>query len=252
MARKKLIAGNHKMNTSLQEGLQLAKGIHNRVKDEAQQIDVLLIPPFTHLFAVAGILKNTPFLTGAQNCATEKSGAFTGEISAEMIASVGASHVLVGHSERRQHFSENNDVLLKKMKQASAAGLKVIYCFGETLDERESGTHFEVISFQLDILKKLNANDWATVTLAYEPVWAIGTGKTATSVQAQEIHRFTREWIKDNISQSVADSARILYGGSVKADNAADLLSQPDIDGALVGGASLDIDSFSAIVKAAL
>lgn len=252
MARKKLIAGNHKMHTTLQEGLQLAKGIHNALKEEATQVDVLLIPPFTHVFAVAGVLKNTPFLTGAQNCAAEKSGAYTGEVSAEMLASVGAGYILVGHSERRQLFGENDAVLTKKLQVALAAGLHAIYCFGETLEEREAQTHIAAISAQLHVLKSIPEADWSRITIAYEPVWAIGTGKTATSEQAQEIHAFTRNWLQNNISASVAAITRILYGGSVKPDNAAELLSQPDIDGALVGGASLAVDTFAAIVKAAL
>lgn len=252
MKRKKLIAGNHKMHTSLQEGMQLAKDIYNTVKLQAETVDVLLIPPFTHLFAVSGILKNTPFHTGAQNCSTEKSGAYTGEISADMLVSVGAGFVLVGHSERRQLFGENGEVLSKKMSTALEAGLQAIYCFGETLEERENLIHISTITSQLEILKNLSPETWHKITLAYEPVWAIGTGKTATTEQAQEIHAMVRKWISENISQAQAEQTRILYGGSVKPDNAAELLSQPDIDGALVGGASLDANSFSTIVQAAI
>lgn len=252
MSRKKLIAGNHKMNTSLQEGMQLAKAIHNTLKEQAGHVDVLLIPPFTHLFAVSGILKNTPFLTGAQNCAGEKNGAYTGEISADMLASVGATYVLVGHSERRQLFGENGEVLSKKIASALSAGLQIIYCFGETLDERESEIHIQTITSQLEALKNISAKNWESITLAYEPVWAIGTGKTASTQQAQEIHAFTRNWVNMQISEDISQTVRILYGGSVKPDNAAELLSQPDIDGALVGGASLDPNSFSAIVQAAI
>lgn len=251
MKRKKLIAGNHKMHTTLPEGMQLAKDIYQALKDRAHETDVLLIPPFTHLFAVAGILKNTPFLTGAQNCAAEISGAFTGEISAEMLVSTGVTHVLAGHSERRQLFGEGGDVLERKTRCALRAGLHVIYCFGETLADREAGTHIQKITEQLETLRPFPAEDWARITLAYEPVWAIGTGRTAGAAQAQEMHAEVRRWVKDHAGEKTAEQVRILYGGSVKADNAAELLSQPDIDGALVGGASLLPDSFSAIVHAA-
>lgn len=250
MKRKKFIAGNHKMHTTLAEGMQLAKDIRDTLKERAEGVDVLLIPPFTHLYAVAGMLDGTPFLTGAQNCATHASGAFTGEISAGMLASAGASHVLVGHSERRQLFDETADILRQKMRAALDAGLKVIYCYGETLEDREAGTHIDKISAQLDLLKNFPA-DWPHIVLAYEPVWAIGTGRTATPAQAQDIHAYTRVWVKEHANETVARTVRILYGGSVKADNAAELLIQPDIDGALVGGASLQADSFSAIVHAA-
>jgi len=252
MSRKKLIAGNHKMHTTLFEGIQLAKDIHNKLKEKANEIDILLVPPFTHLFAVSGILKNTPFLTGAQNCAAEKAGAYTGEISAEMLVSVGASYVLVGHSERRQIFGEDNTILEKKTSTAIAAGLHVIFCFGETLPERELNIHLQKVEEQLSSLTSLSEKDWGNITLAYEPVWAIGTGKTATAEQAQEIHAFTRQWVKQNVSEAASQNIRILYGGSVKPDNAAELLSQPDIDGALVGGASLQAESFISIVQAAL
>lgn len=252
MDRKKLIAGNHKMHTTLSESLQLAKNIHNSVRDIATDVDILLIPPFTHIFAVAGVLKNTPFHTGAQNCATEKSGAFTGEISTEMLASVGATYILVGHSERRQLFGENDEVLSKKIDQAFQQNLRPIFCFGETLEQRDSGKYLTAIESQLLLLKNSYADLWKKLELAYEPVWAIGTGKNASSAQVQEIHAFVRHWISSNISPDTANTIRILYGGSVKPDNAREILSQPDVDGALVGGASLDSDSFTAIVKAAL
>lgn len=254
MIRKKLIAGNHKMHTTLPEGMQLAKELYTGLKEVATRVDVLLIPPFTHLFAVSGILKNTPLLTGAQNCAEEAVGAYTGEISAGMLASAGARYVLVGHSERRQLFGEQTDTLRKKTHQALAAGLHPIYCFGETLAEREGGDAVfkQVIQNQLETLQDLSHEEWANVILAYEPVWAIGTGHTASAEQAQEVHTFVRGWVMEAVSKEAAQHVRILYGGSVNAGNAESLLSQPDIDGALVGGASLKADSFTAIVHAAL
>ena len=253
MGRKKLIAGNHKMHTTLPEGMQLAKDIYTQLNAVAHRADILLIPPFTHLFAVSGIFRNSDFLTGAQNCAAEASGAYTGEVSAGMLASAGATYVLVGHSERRQLFGETGDVLAQKIRRATEAGLHVIYCFGETLAEREAGsdTCFAALRAQLETLAVLG-NAPGTLTLAYEPVWAIGTGKTATAEQAQEVHAFTRARLAKTFSPAAAAQIRILYGGSVNPDNAASLLSQPDIDGALVGGASLKADSFSAIVHAAL
>jgi triosephosphate isomerase len=252
MNRKKLIAGNHKMYTTLAEGTQLAKDVHNLLKSKAEQVDILIIPPFTHLFAVSGILKNTPFFTGAQNCSSEKEGAYTGEISASMIQSTGASFVLVGHSERRNYFNETDEQLRRKIKHALNAGLQVIFCFGEPLKIREAGSYKTYILNQLHILKEFNDEEWNAITLAYEPVWAIGTGKNAEKEQAQEVHAFCRQWILENISAGTAQKTRILYGGSVKPGNAAGLLSMPDIDGALVGGASLQADSFAAIVNASL
>lgn len=252
MHRKKLIAGNHKMHTSLQEGLQLAKNIHQEAKTYAEQVDIVLFPPFTHTFAVSGVLKNTAFYTGGQNCASEAQGAFTGEVSAAMLKSAGATYVLVGHSERRALFAESNEMLSKKIEQAIQAQLHIIFCYGETLSQREDGTYLSILQEQLAPLKLLSPLHWEYITLAYEPVWAIGTGKTASAAQAQEIHLFSRNWIAETISAEIAAKTRILYGGSVKPENAGELLSQPDIDGALVGGASLDAESFSAIIKAAL
>ena len=254
MIRKKLIAGNHKMHTTLPEGLRLAEDLHASLKYLAERVDVLLIPPFTHISAVAEILRGTPLLTGAQNCAAEASGAYTGEVSAAMLASAGAAYVLVGHSERRQLFGENDETLRKKITQALDAGLQVIYCFGETLAEREAGEtrYRQTLQQQLETLHNLRPEQWAHITLAYEPVWAIGTGRTATPEQAQDVHAFTRAWLRQTISHDTADAVRMLYGGSVNAGNAASLLSQPDIDGALVGGASLRVESFTAIVHAAL
>lgn len=239
------------MHTTLPEGIQLANDVYTLLKDVAHRVDVLLIPPFTHIAAVADVLRHTPLRTGAQNCAAEASGPYTGEVSAAMLASAGAAGVLVGHSERRQLFGEQDDTLQKKISQALACGLQVIYCFGETLAERESGTHLSVIVRQLGILQNLSPEDWNKITLAYEPVWAIGTGKTASAADAQAIHAHVREHVAMFLGGPAQD-IRILYGGSVNAGNAADLLAQPDIDGALVGGASLNADSFAAIVHAAL
>lgn len=190
--------------------------------------------------------------TGAQNCATESSGAFTGEVSAAMCVSAGANYVLVGHSERRHIFGEDETVLLKKINQALDAELQIIYCFGEQLEQRENGNHFAFIQTQLQTLQHVPETKLNQLILAYEPVWAIGTGKTASPEQAQEIHAYARQWFGNQFSAEAAAQIRILYGGSVKAENAAELLSQPDIDGALVGGASLDSHTFSAIVQAAI
>lgn len=252
MKRTKLIAGNHKMHTGLPEGMQLAKECYQLLKNYTEQVDIVLFPPFTHLFAVSGILKNTGMFTGAQNCATESSGAFTGEVSAAMCVSAGANYVLIGHSERRHIFGEDETVLLKKINQALEAGLNIIYCFGEQLEQRENGYYFAFIQTQLETLQHVPETKLNQLILAYEPVWAIGTGKTASPEQAQEIHAYARQWFGNQFSAEAAAQIRILYGGSVKAENAAELLSQPDIDGALVGGASLDSHTFSAIVQAAI
>ncbi|HPG31829.1 MAG TPA: triose-phosphate isomerase, partial [bacterium] len=202
------------------------------------------------LESVAQILKESNISTGAQNMYFEKEGAFTGEISADMILSAGAQYVILGHSERRQYFKESDELINKKIKSALNASLLPIFCIGETLDEREKNITFKIIDNQLQIgLKDVNAENMQKITIAYEPVWAIGTGKTATKEQAQEVHKHIRDWLKNQYGLECSEKIIIQYGGSVKPNNIAELMNQTDIDGALVGGASLDCDSFSAIVK---
>jgi triosephosphate isomerase len=251
--RKKIIAGNWKMNKSFDEGMALVSELSNMLKDEYNgSAEVVIIPPFVHIHAIGRLLEgHSTIKTGAQNCSNHASGAYTGEVSAAMIKSCGAAYVIIGHSERRQYFNEHNAWLAGKVDTALAAGLKPIYCCGETLEEREAGAHFDVLQKQVsEGLFHLNAEQMSRVVIAYEPVWAIGTGKTASTAQAQEVHAFIRNLLKDKFGMEVSDNITIQYGGSVKADNAAELFSAPDIDGALVGGAALQSRSFADIVKA--
>lgn len=250
--RKRLVAGNWKMNTDLNDGFRLLKDILDEIREnELENSDVHIYAPFTHLKVFANTLNGSGILLGAQNCHHENSGAYTGEISADMLASVPVGGVLVGHSERRQYFGETSEQLRGKIDQALSAGLSVIYCFGETLEERESGSHYEVVEQQLrSVLSSLPTEAWENITLAYEPVWAIGTGKTATAEQAQEVHAHARGILTEISTGEIANKTRILYGGSVKPNNAAELFGQEDIDGGLIGGASLKADSFAGIVRA--
>lgn len=250
--RKKIVAGNWKMNMDYNEGLSLFSEIVNMVKDEvtgAQQ--AVVCSPFIHLHSLAQLAKGYDKIAiGAQNAHQNESGAFTGETSAKMVKSTGAAYVILGHSERRQYFGENNELLAKKTDTVLANGLKPIFCIGETLDEREANQHFDVIKTQLaEGLYHLSAEQFGQVVIAYEPVWAIGTGKTATSDQAQEIHAFIRKEIAAKYGQQVADDTTILYGGSANPKNAPELFAQPDIDGGLIGGASLKSRDFLDIVK---
>lgn len=251
--RKKIIAGNWKMNKNFEEGLALASEVSNMVRDEYNgSAEVVLIPPFIHLNAVSHLTAGYMNVnSGAQNCSNHASGAYTGEVSAGMIKSCGATYVIIGHSERRQYFNEHNDWLARKTDAVLANGLTPIYCCGETLEEREAGKHFEVLETQIrEGLFHLSAEQMKGVVIAYEPVWAIGTGKTASTAQAQEIHAFLRGKIAAAYDDATAQSITIQYGGSVKPENAAELFSAPDIDGALVGGAALQSRSFVDIVKA--
>lgn len=253
MKRKKLIAGNWKMNKSFDDGLSLCSEIVNMVADEVHgQVEVALIPPFIHLHAIAQLVKGQhKMAVGAQNCHAAVSGAYTGEVSAEMIASTGAQYVLVGHSERRQYFGEDAGILIEKMKAAFRAGLKPIYCIGESKAEREANAFFQVIESQLtDVLSGLSDVEIGQTVLAYEPVWAIGTGLTASPDQAQEVHQFIRQVVARLFNLQIAETITIQYGGSVNAANAAELFAKPDIDGGLVGGASLKSRDFVEIVKA--
>jgi len=249
--RKPLMAGNWKMNLSLKE----AEDLLVRIKEarlDLDRVDVLVAPPFTTLQIARDILAGTGILIAAQNMHWEQRGAFTGEISTLMLREAGCSHVILGHSERRTHFFETNEVVSRKAEAALDARLTPIICIGETLQEREEGSTFDIIRTQLDeSLRGLLRNEGLPegVILAYEPVWAIGTGRTATPEQAQEAHLFIRRWLDEAFGSDIGKATRILYGGSVRPDNIKDLMAQPDIDGTLIGGASLKADSFLSIIR---
>ncbi|WP_345952777.1 triose-phosphate isomerase [Mucilaginibacter sp. PAMB04168] len=250
--RKKIVAGNWKMNLDYNEGLALFSEIVNMVKDEvtgSQQ--AVICSPYIHLNSLAQLAKGYDKVAiGAQNAHQNESGAYTGEISAKMVKSTGATYVILGHSERRQYFGEDNKLLSVKADTALKNGLKPVFCIGETLDEREAEQHFDIIKTQLqEGIFHLPTEQFEQVVLAYEPVWAIGTGKTASAEQAQEVHAFIREEIANTYNQEVADNTTILYGGSCNPKNAAELFAQPDIDGGLIGGASLKSRDFLDIVK---
>ena len=250
--RKKVIAGNWKMNNDLSETQNLISKLSNGLSKEKINCDVIVCPPFTSLMEASSLLKNTTIKLGAQNMFYEDSGAYTGEISASMLKSVGCEYVILGHSERRTFFYDTNEVINKKIKKALESGLKPIFCIGETLEQREKNVTIEVIKQQLTIgLNDISENSLSNIIVAYEPVWAIGTGRNATPEQAEDVHKYIRSWIKEKYSSNVAESLVIQYGGSVKPDNAKELLSQKDIDGALVGGACLKAESFMSIIKAA-
>ena len=250
--RKKIVAGNWKMNLDYNEGLALFSEIINMVKDEITGTqEAVICSPFIHIHSLVQLSKGySKVAVGAQNAHQEEKGAYTGEISAKMIKSTGAAYVILGHSERRQYFGETNALLAKKTDTALKNDLRPIFCIGETLQEREANTHFDVIKTQLvEGIFHLDAEAFAKLVIAYEPVWAIGTGVTATSAQAQEIHEFIRKEIAAKYSQEVADATTILYGGSCNPTNAAELFAQADIDGGLIGGASLKSRDFTDIVK---
>jgi triosephosphate isomerase len=248
MARQKMVAGNWKMNKNLDDGIALAKTLAE--SDLPSGVEVVMCTPFIHLTSIAPLLKDIPNLNlGAQNCHQEESGAYTGEISAGMLASIEVlSYVVLGHSERRAFFGEDNALLAKKTDAALAAGLRPIFCCGEPLEVREAGNHVALVAAQItEGLFHLSAEDFAKVVIAYEPVWAIGTGVTASPQQAQDMHKEIRDLIVGKYGAEVADNTTILYGGSVKPNNAEELFGQPDVDGGLVGGASLQADDFLAI-----
>lgn len=248
--RKNIVAGNWKMNTSLPEGIQLAKDVRSSIEGKNLNCEVILGVPFTHLSEVAKAVAGSPIKVAAENCASESKGAFTGEVSAEMVASTGATYVILGHSERRQYYHETSAILKKKVELALANQLKPIFCIGEVLEEREAGKHFEVVERQVkEALFDLSESDFKNNVLAYEPVWAIGTGKTATSDQAQEIHAHIRKVIADKYGKSIADNTTILYGGSANGGNAKELFSKPDVDGGLIGGASLSAEKFLPVIE---
>ena len=249
--RRKLIAGNWKMNMDRVGGVALAKGIAERA-GEVSNVDLLVCPPSVYILPVAEAVKGTKLAVGGQNMCHEPSGAFTGEISAAMLLDVGAKYVILGHSERRHIFKETDAEVNKKTHAALAAGLVPIVCVGELLEEREAGKTAHVIKTQFDgSLAGVTAEQIQGVVIAYEPVWAIGTGKVATPQQAEDVHADLRSLLAKRYNQEVAESVRILYGGSVKASNSAELLGQPNIDGALVGGASLKVEEFLGIATGA-
>lgn len=251
MKRKKVIAGNWKLHKSNSEARQLANQVKIRSTD-IKNVDIILCPPFTALTVVHEVVKGTSIGLGAQNMYWEKSGAFTGEINAEMIKSTGAGYVIIGHSERRQYFGETDETVNMKIKAALKEVLIPIVCVGESLDQRESGITAQIIETQVNgALSGLSALQMADIIIAYEPVWAIGTGKTATPEQAQEVHAQIRSLVNKQFGDDVSSNVRIQYGGSVKEENAEILLSQPDIDGALVGGACLRAETFLPIIQAA-
>ncbi len=248
-SRTPLIAGNWKMYKTNTEAVETAGRLVELVADTSD-VDIMIAPVFTALDPVAKVIKDSRVGLGAQNLYWEKEGAYTGEISADMIVSAGCRYVIIGHSERRQYFGETDETVNKRIKAAIAADLIPVFCIGETESERESGKTFSVLDKQVkDGLKERVVDELGPLVIAYEPVWAIGTGKTATSDQAQEAHKYIRSLVNDVFGAAMADSVRILYGGSVKPANVSELMAMPDIDGALVGGASLDAESFSQIVK---
>ncbi|MBO5267318.1 MAG: triose-phosphate isomerase [Muribaculaceae bacterium] len=249
--RKNIVAGNWKMNTTLPEGVKLAEEVNAAVAEAKPACDVIICVPFTHLAPIAGVIDSNVLGLGAENCADHASGAYTGEVSAPMVASTGAKYVILGHSERRQYYHEDSKILREKLGLALANGLTPIFCIGEVLEERENGTYNEVVKRQIEeALFELSAEDFSKLILAYEPVWAIGTGKTATPDQAEDMHAHIRATIAAKYGNEVAENTSILYGGSCKPSNAAELFAKKDIDGGLIGGASLKCADFMGIVKA--
>ena len=249
--RKNIVAGNWKMNTTLQEGIELAKAVNEALKTRTANCDVVIGVPFTHLASVNAVIDTDKLGLSAENCADKASGAYTGEVSAAMVASTGAQYVILGHSERRQYYHETAEILKDKVNLALANNLTPIFCIGEVLEERENGTYFDVVKAQIEgSLFELSAEDFGKIVLAYEPVWAIGTGKTATADQAEEIHAFIRKTIAAKYGEEVAENTSILYGGSCKPSNAKELFAKPNVDGGLIGGAALQAESFMGIVDA--
>ncbi len=249
--RKNIVAGNWKMNTTLPEGVKLAEEVNAAVAAAKPNCDVIICVPFTHLAPVAGVIDQNVLGLGAENCANHEKGAYTGEVSAPMVASTGAKYVILGHSERRQYYNEDSAILREKLALALANGLTPIFCIGEVLEERENGSFNEVVKTQIEeALFDLSAEDFSKIILAYEPVWAIGTGKTATPEQAEDMHAHIRATIAAKYGEEVAANTSILYGGSCKPSNAAELFAKPDIDGGLIGGAALKCEDFMGIVNA--
>uniref|UniRef100_UPI003FEE9841 BT_3928 family protein n=1 Tax=Leyella stercorea TaxID=363265 RepID=UPI003FEE9841 len=249
--RKKIVAGNWKMNMNLQDGVALAKEINEALVADKPNCEVIICTPFIHLASVAGVLDSTVVGLGAENCADKAKGAYTGEVSAEMVKSTGAQYVILGHSERRQYYGETAEILKEKVDLALANGLKILFCCGETLEEREAEKQNEVVKAELEgSVFHLDAEAWKNIIIAYEPIWAIGTGKTATSDQAEEMLAYIRSTVAEKYGAAAAEETSILYGGSCKASNAPELFSKPNIDGGLIGGASLKCADFKGIIDA--
>ena len=249
--RKKIVAGNWKMNMNLQEGIALAKELNDNLKADKPNCGVVICTPFIHLASIAQFLDQTVIGLGAENCADKAKGAYTGEVSAEMVKSTGAQYVILGHSERRGYYAETPAILREKVQLALANGLEVIFCIGESLEEREQGIQNEVVKAELEgSVFNLTAEEFSHIIIAYEPIWAIGTGKTATAEQAEEIHAYIRSIVCEKFGAQVADDNTILYGGSCKPSNAKELFAKPDIDGGLIGGASLKAADFKGIIDA--
>ena len=249
--RKKIVAGNWKMNMNLQEGIALAKELNDNLKADKPNCGVVICTPFIHLASIAQFLDQTVIGLGAENCADKAKGAYTGEVSAEMVKSTGAQYVILGHSERRGYYAETPAILREKVQLALANGLEVIFCIGESLEEREQGIQNEVVKAELEgSVFNLTAEEFSHIIIAYEPIWAIGTGKTATAEQAEEIHAYIRSIVCEKFGAQIADDTTILYGGSCKPSNAKELFAKPDIDGGLIGGASLKAADFKGIIDA--
>lgn len=250
--RKNIVAGNWKMNKDLKETKSLIKDIKKALKGKVlENTRVIVAPTFVNLQAAVKKAKESAIEVAAQNMHQSDSGAFTGEISADMLKALGIKTVILGHSERREYFNETDDLLAEKVNRALKNGLEVIFCFGEKLEERKNENHFKVVASQLkNALFHLDANAWKNIVLAYEPVWAIGTGETASPEQAQEMHAFIRNLITEKYDRTTAENVSILYGGSVKPNNAKEIFSKKDVDGGLIGGASLNADDFVALIEA--
>ena len=252
--RKKIIAGNWKMNADKNEAVSLVNGLSEKYPELNLSEDkiVVIAPPFPYIHYISSMFAKHPYVfAGAQNCSEYEKGAYTGEVSSKIIASLDVKYVIIGHSERRQYFHETDEMLLQKIKRALQEKLIPIFCCGESLETREAGDHFSFIKKQLEnCVFNLTEEEFCQLVIAYEPIWAIGTGKTASPEQAQEVHQFIRQQIKEKYNDAIAEQTSILYGGSVTAKNASELFASKDIDGGLVGGASLKVDEFVNIIKA--
>lgn len=248
--RKKIAAGNWKMNTTPAEGLKFVSEILGHVAEVESDVELIVCPPYTHLATIIEKVKGSRIMVGAQNCAWELSGAYTGEISVPMLKEMGVTHVIIGHSERREYFHESDEMMLMKIRLTLSYGLTPIFCIGEKLEEREKSIQFAVVEEQMkNVIFQLSEEALKKVVIAYEPVWAIGTGKTATPEQAQKMHAFIRDTISAQYGVSIANVIPILYGGSVKAANAKEIFGQTDVDGGLIGGASLSLPEYIQIAK---
>jgi len=246
--RTKIVAGNWKMNTTVAEGKALAQEIVAALDSVPSDVQLIVAPPFTHLVTVAEVIKGTPIALSAQNCADQTKGAYTGEVAVSMLKDAGCTYTILGHSERREYYGETSEKLVKKIRLALEADIRPIFCVGENLEERNAGKHFDVVGGQIEeVLFQFNSEAMKKIVIAYEPVWAIGTGVTATSEQAQEIHAFIRKFLTERFGSEVAEATSILYGGSCKPSNARELFACEDIDGGLIGGAALKAEDFIGI-----